>query len=302
MILFYNCQLAISPINWTNDDMADLGEHYSYQQILDDMRDLGFKGTELGRKYPRDVQTLRKELGSRGLVLTSGWCDILFSDPDRSAEWMAKFQAHTLFLKQMGCRYVIVADGGGSVHWDPREDRSAKGVRKYTDAEWASLCSNLNAAGQFCRSHRMTLVYHIHTGTGVENMEEIDRLCAGTDPEVVSLLVDSGHLYYCGVNPVDVIAKYRDRVKYIHLKDVRQEILEKVKKEKINFNDSVRMGIFTVPGDGAIDFEPIFRALSDADYQGWMVIEAEQDSLVANPVEYARKSVEYIQSLTNLQL
>jgi inosose dehydratase len=299
--IFYNCQLAISPINWTNDDMFDLGDHYSYEQILDEMRDLGFKGTELGRKYPKDVQKLRQELGSRGLTLTSAWCDILFSDPKASEETMSKFQAHVLFLKQMGCHYVVTADGGGSVHWDPREDRSDKGVKKYSDEEWASLCSNLNAAGQFCRSHRMTLVYHIHTATGVEYMEEIDRLCAGTDPEVVSLLVDTGHLYYCGVDSAEVIRKYRDRVRYVHLKDVRQQILDKAKQEHINFNDSVKLGIFTVPGDGAIDFAPIFDALSEANYQGWLVIEAEQDSLIANPIVYANKAIGMIESLTNIK-
>ncbi|TVY00332.1 myo-inosose-2 dehydratase [Paenibacillus cremeus] len=301
MNTFYNCQLAISPINWTNDDMLDLGDHYSFQQILDEMRELGFKGTELGRKYPKDVSRLRQELGSRDLTLTSGWCDILFSDPRASEESLSKFYAHVLFLKQMGCRYVVTADGGGSVHWDPREDRSALGVRKYTDEEWASLCKNLNAAGQFCRAHRMTLVYHIHTGTGVETMEETDRLCAGTDPEVVSLLVDTGHLYYCGVDAAEVIRKYRDRVKYIHLKDVRQPSLDQVQQHSINFNDSVRRGIFTVPGDGAIDFAPVFQALEEANYQGWLVIEAEQDSVAANPIEYAKKALAYIQSLTNLK-
>lgn len=300
MIQFYNTRLAISPINWANDDMADLGDHYSYQDIMDEMSKLGFKGTELGRKYPRDVTVLRSELGKRGLVLTSGWCDILFSDPASSEQSLQKFYSHVLFLKQMGCSYVVTADGGGSVHWDPREDRSGKGVRKYTDAEWASLCNNLNAAGQFCRSHRMTLVYHIHTGTGVETMEETDRLCAGTDPEVVSLLVDTGHLHYCGVDPATLIRKYRDRVKYIHLKDVRQDILDQAIKEGVNFNDSVRLGVFTVPGDGSIDFAPIFEAIAEINYQGWMVIEAEQDPLVANPVEYAEKSLRYIRSLTNL--
>ncbi|MDB4868880.1 MAG: Inosose dehydratase, partial [Cohnella sp.] len=232
------------------------------------------------------------------------WCDILFSDPSPAAaqQSMLKFKAHVLFLKHMGCRYVVTADGGGSVHWDPREDRSVTGVRKYSDDEWASLCRNLNAAGQFCRSHRMTLVYHIHAGTGVENMDEIDRLCAGTDPESVSLLVDTGHLHYCGANPAEVIRKYRDRVKYVHLKDVRQPVLNRVMIERINFNDSVRLGVFTVPGDGDIDFEPVFEALAEADYQGWLVIEAEQDSLVANPVEYARKAFRYIRSLTNLNV
>lgn len=300
MTVFYNCQLAISPINWTNDDMADLGDHYTYRQIWDDMSALGLRGTELGRKYPRDVRTLRQGLGERGLALTSGWCDVLFSDAASWERAMGQLQAHTLFLKRMGCRHVVVADGGGSVHWDPREDRARLGVRKYTDEEWASLCRGLNAAGQFCRAHRMTLVYHIHAGTGVESVDETDRLCAGTDPEVVSLLVDTGHLHYCGVDPAAVIAKYRDRVKYVHLKDVRQPVLDRVQREGIPFNDAVRLGVFTVPGDGAIDFAPIFAALADADYQGWFVIEAEQDARVADPVEYARKALDYIRSMTNL--
>lgn len=302
MNTFYNCQLAISPINWANDDMADLGDHYSFQQIVDEMNELGFRGTELGRKYPRDIVTLQKELGQRNLALTSGWCDILFSDPDHLDESLQKFKAHVLFLKRMGSTFVVTADGGGSVHWDPREDRSNKGIKKYTGREWASLCTGLNIAGEFCRQHRMTLVYHIHTGTGVETLDEIHTLCAGTDPEVVSLLLDTGHLYYCGIDPVEVIQKYGERVKYVHLKDVREDVLKNVKDNGINFNDSVRMGIFTVPGDGTINFEAIFKTLAEINYQGWFVIEAEQDSLQANPIEYAKKSINYIESITNLKL
>ncbi|MCL6443682.1 MAG: myo-inosose-2 dehydratase [Alicyclobacillus sp.] len=299
--VFYNCQLAISPINWTNDDMHDLGDHYSFEQIVDDMCKLGFRSTELGRKFPREVQRLRAELGTRGLTLTSGWCDVLFSDPECLNSSLQQFFAHALFLRQMGCRFVVTADGGGSLHWDPREDRSQVGVRKYGEREWASLARGLHVAGQFCRLQQMTLVYHVHAGTGVETMEEIDRLCANTDPEYVSLLVDTGHLHYCGLDPAEVISKYRTRVKYVHLKDVRQSVLDEVRARNIHFNGAVRMGVFTVPGDGIIDFERVMDSLCRIEYQGWMVIEAEQDSRVYDPVQYAQKALQYLQSFTNLR-
>ncbi len=142
----------------------------------------------------------------------------------------------------------------------------------------------------------MTLVYHHHMGTGVQTEEEIDKLMELTDPNLVSLLYDSGHLVCSGENHLRILEKYINRIKHVHLKDVRKDIVQKVKNENLSFLKGIRLGMFTVPGDGNIDFEPIFEVLRKHNYEGWALVEAEQDPAIANPFEYAQKANNYIKT------
>lgn len=146
----------------------------------------------------------------------------------------------------------------------------------------------------------MRLCYHHHMGTGVQTRAEVDRLMNDTDPEVVHLLFDTGHLYWAGDDPLDMARAYADRIKHVHLKDIRQDVLDHCMERKMSFLESVIEGAFTVPGDGIIDFEPIFRTLADAGYEGWLVVEAEQDPHKANPLEYAKKGRAYLRQVTGL--
>ena len=140
----------------------------------------------------------------------------------------------------------------------------------------------------------MKIVYHHHMGTGVQTEEEVDKLMSMTDETLVYLLYDSGHLKFSGEDTISVLKKYINRIKHVHLKDIRPEVVEKVKNEKWSFLKAVREGAFTVPGDGCIDFEPIFKILDENNYEGWFVVEAEQDPAKANPLEYAIKARKYI--------
>ncbi len=289
--------LGISPINWVNEDLLTLGDHYTYEQLLDDFSSLGFTGTENCRKFPQDPDVLRDTLAQKGIRLTSQWKGVIFADPSIRDEELAAYRRHVEFLHKMGSRHVVTCEIGGSPHADPRRSPEQKEVRPLTDEQWKHVAEGLHQAGQICREYGMKLVYHYHVSTVVERPEEIDRLMELTDPGLVHLLFDTGHAYYGGGDPLALLKKHGSRIAYVHLKDVRQDVLERVRKEKIGFIDSVVQGVFTVPGDGCIDFRPILAELHAQRYEGWMIIEAEQDPDVANPYEYAKKSKEYIERI-----
>ncbi len=162
------------------------------------------------------------------------------------------------------------------------------------DDEWDVFCKGLNKLGKVAKDMGISLTLHHHMGTVVQTAAEIDRMMENTDPELFSLLFDSGHLAYCGEDYMYILNKYVNRIKHVHLKDIRPAILEKVKAEHKSFLEGVRMGAFTVPGDGVIDFSPIFKVLEENDYEGYVLVEAEQDPAVANPFEYAVKARKYI--------
>ncbi|GIQ66559.1 hypothetical protein PACILC2_51270 [Paenibacillus cisolokensis] len=156
----------------------------------------------------------------------------------------------------------------------------------------------MNEAGRYCQSVGLELVYHYHGETVIERGEDIRRLMESTDPAYVHMLYDTGHAYYGGSDPLDILRTYYDRIRYIHLKDVRRDVLERARRAGLRFREAVRQGVFTVPGDGCIDFAPIYRELHERGYEGWILIEAEQDPAVAEPTRYARQCMEYIRGIT----
>ncbi|MFS1512586.1 myo-inosose-2 dehydratase [Chengkuizengella sp. SCS-71B] len=293
----YPFNLGISPINWSNEDVKELGEHYTCETILNEMKSLGFVGTEMHSKFPSEVRELKTVLSRKGMQLVTQWKGVLFADKSKHESELKAYKDHVLFLKEMGCRVVVTCELGGSTIGDPRRDANVTEVKPLTSEEWSNMVEGLEKAGQICKDNGMTLVYHHHMGTNVEKTEEIDRLMEATNPELVSLTFDSGHAYYGGADPYEVLVKHYDRVKHIHFKDIRREVLDEVREEKISFKNSIAKNVFTVPGDGVIDFEPIFSLLLNRNYNGWAILEAEQDPAVKNPVFYAQKSKEYIKDL-----
>jgi inosose dehydratase len=285
-----------SPINWCNDDLEDLGDNYSVEQILSDMRDLGVAGTELGRKFPRSTKELLLLLDRYGLALASGWSQIHVADRRLWDAEFAIYEQHVRFLREMGATVVVTAEGTGSVHWDLGGDRPQR--IPWSEAQWRTVCEGLNRAGQICIKHGMRLVYHPHLGTNVESLKEIVRLLEHTDPAGVGLVVDTGHVAAAGGDPAWLIHHFPNRVGHVHMKSVRPEVLSRY-RSGLSFLDAVRAGIFTVPGDGTVDFQPILGALTATHYNGWCIIEAEQDPAVADPVVYMRKALDYLRKLTS---
>jgi inosose dehydratase len=291
-------KLGIAPIGWTNDDMPELGGEITFEQCISEMALAGFVGCEIGNKYPRDTKILKKALSLRGLSIASAWFSaFLTSKPfEETAE---AFKAHRDFLYEMGAKVIVVSEQGNSIQGQmetPLFDKKPV----FTEEEWGLLIDGLNRLGDLAAEKGMNIVYHHHMGTGIQTTEEIDRLMEETDPKKVSLLYDTGHLVFSGEDHLHVLNKYMNRIRHVHLKDVRIEVANKVREEKMSFLQAVKAGVFTVPGDGVIDFKPVFEALDAAGYEGWLVVEAEQDPAVANPFEYALKARQYIREICGI--
>ncbi len=284
-------KLGIAPIAWTNDDMPDLGAQNTFEQCISEMALAGFTGCEVGNKYPKDTKVLKKALDLRGMQICNAWFStFLTTKPYEETE--KDFIKHITFLKEMGAKVVGVSEQGHSIQGTDLSIFDDKYVMN--DEEWDMLCTGLNKLGKVAKDMGITLTFHHHMGTVVQTEAEIDRLMENTDPELFNLLFDSGHLAYCGEDYMSVLKKYIKRIKHVHLKDIRPDVIADVKANKESFLQGVRKGTFTVPGDGVIDFAPIFEVLSENDYEGYVLVEAEQDPAIANPFEYALKARKYI--------
>lgn len=292
-------KLGIAPIAWTNDDMPDLGKENTFEQCVSEMALAGFTGSEVGNKYPRDTEALKKALQLRGMEICNQWFScFLLTKPLEEVE--REFRNQLSYLKTMGAKIIGVSEQSYSVQG--MVDTPIFG-HKYvmSDEEWEVFCKGLNRLGKIAKEeYGISLTFHHHMGTVVQDEAEVDRMMENTDSEYVSLLFDTGHFAYCGVSPLKMVKKYTGRIKHVHLKDIRKEVVEKVKAENLSFLDGVRLGTFTVPGDGGIDFDPIFKVLEVSGYEGYMLVEAEQDPAKANPLEYAIKARKYIAEKTGL--
>jgi inosose dehydratase len=241
---------------------------------------------------------LKRYLDLRGLTICNAWfSSFLTTRPYEEVE--KAFIAHRDFLFAVGARIIGAAEQGHSIQ-GMQDVPIFEGKPKFTDEEWKRLADGLNALGGRAAEKGMTLTYHHHMGTGVQTGAEIDRLMDMTDPSRLSLLYDTGHLAFSGEDYAAVLERYASRVRHVHLKDVRSDVLARVKPERMSFLQAVKAGVFTVPGDGGVSFEPVFRSLKRHGYRGWYVVEAEQDPARANPFEYAVKARSFIREKTGL--
>lgn len=292
-------KLAIAPIGWTNDDMPDLGSENTFEQCISEMALAGFKGSEIGNKYPSDPAVLKPYLDIRGLQICNAWfSSFLTSKPYE--ETINAFIEHRDKLYALGARVIGASEQGNSIQ-GKLDVPILENKPCYTDEQWEIVAKGFNEMGRLAKEKGMYFTVHHHMGTGVQTEEEIDKLMELTDPELVYLLFDSGHLTFAGIDPVPVLKKYINRVKHVHLKDVRLDVYNnEVVPKHMSFLDAVRAGVFTVPGDGDVDFKPIFDILDENGYEGWVVVEAEQDPAKANPFEYAVKARKYIKEKAGL--
>jgi inosose dehydratase len=285
-------KLGIAPIAWTNDDMPDLGAENTFEQCVSEMALAGFTGCEVGNKYPKDTEILKKALDIRGLTIANQWfSSFVLTKPMEEVE--KDFIAQCNFLKAMGAKVIGASEQSYSIQGQMNTP-VFDGKYVMSDREWDKFVKGMNRLGEIANGMGINLVFHHHMGTVVQSAEEVDKMMETTDPDKFSLLFDSGHLAYCGADYIEVLKKHAARVKHVHLKDIRKDVVDKVKKEKLSFLQGVREGAFTVPGDGCIDFSPIFDILDKNGYEGWMIVEAEQDPAKANPFEYALKARKYI--------
>lgn len=283
---------GVSPIAWANDDMPELGGDTPLESILGDIRDVGFAGVELGGKFPRNAKELAPLLERNGLDLIGGWYSGSLLVQDANAE-IAALQAHLNLLKAMNSRVFVFAETSNAVHGNRKVAMSD--TPRMSTNDWTRFGSRMTDVADYVESQGLKFAYHHHLGTVVENATDMDAFIAHTGPSV-GFTLDTGHAALGGVNSLAIIRDHPERIAHVHCKDVRWETFKRVKANGASFLDGVLAGMFTVPGDGGIDYSAVMQALRDIGYSGWIVIEAEQDPKLANPKTYADLGLKTLQA------
>ncbi|MBM7652132.1 myo-inosose-2 dehydratase [Neobacillus cucumis] len=281
---------GIAPIGWRNDDIPEIGAENTLSHLLSDIVVAGFEGTEVGGFFP-EPKVLNKELQLRNLRIAGQWFSS-FIIRDGVEEAAKAFHKHCEYLKAVNAAVAVVSEQTYSIQGT--EKNVFKEKPYFTDSEWDQLCKGLNELGKIAEEYDLKLVFHHHMGTGVQTLAEIDRLMENTDPNHVHLLYDTGHIYVSDADYMTLLNKHINRIHHVHFKDMRLAVKEQCEKEGKSFLQSFLAGMFTVPGDGCIDFTEVYNKLLETNYSGWIVIEAEQDPSVAHPLEYALKARNYI--------
>lgn len=291
--------LGIAPIGWCNDDMPELGAENTFRQIISEMALAGFVGCEIGNKYPSDPALLKHELDLRGMRIASRWfSSFLLTKPYEEVE--AEFIKELDFLQAVGANRINVSEQSYSIQG--KLDTPVLGDAKHVmnQQEWERFCLGLNRLGKRATERGFKLCFHHHMGTVVQSAQETDYMLANTDSEHVWLCYDTGHFTFAGEDPLAMLNQHAERIGHVHLKDMRLDVVARVKPEGWSFLKAVREGAFTVPGDGGVDFDPIFHKLATSGYEGWLLVEAEQDPAKANPLEYAQRARRFIREHTGL--
>lgn len=286
-------KIGINPITWTNDDVPELGGDTPLEVCLSETRQAGYAGTELGGKFPRDSAALAPILKAHDLELVSGWFDGRILEKDIEDEFQS-ILPHITLLKDLGCRHVVYADTSRGRHgaiFDPISRRPSLSAE-----EWKPYGAKITAFAERLADFGLGMAFHHHMGTIVETDAEIGLLMQHSG-EAVGLLYDTGHCAFSGGDPEALLRRHVDRVVHVHCKDVRPAMLQKARKDDMSFMGAVMDGIFTVPGDGAIDYATLLKILADHAYSGWLVVEAEQDPAKAHPLTYASMGYRNLKAL-----
>ncbi|GGD48039.1 myo-inosose-2 dehydratase [Pseudoxanthomonas indica] len=276
-------RFGVSPIAWANDDMPELGGDTPLADILRDIQELGFEGVELGGKFPRDAATLKALLAQYKLDLIGGWYSGSLLAQDGEAE-IAALQPHLALLKALGSTVFVFAETSNAVHGD--RGTALTGTPRLPALEWKTFGQRLTQVADYIQAQDLKFAYHHHLGTVVERAEDLQEFLRHTGP-AVGLTLDTGHAALGGIDALEVIRHHPERVAHVHCKDVRWETFATARTGGASFLDGVLAGMFTVPGDGGLDYAEIMRALARINYSGWIVIEAEQDPGKADPRTYA---------------
>ena len=276
-------RIGINPITWSNDDVPELGGDTPLEVCLSETKQAGYAGTELGGKFPRNSAELKPIMQHHGLAVISGWYDGRCDEKDVGEE-MDAIGPHLQLLKDMGSTHVVYADTSRGRHgaiWGPISQRPALQAN-----EWPVYGHKLTQLAERMADFGVRMAFHHHMGTIVETDADVGLLMKHTG-EAVGLLYDTGHSTFSGGDPLSLMKAHVKRVVHVHCKDVRKSVCERARAEDMSFMGAVMEGIFTVPGDGSIDYPAILRVLAEADYSGWLVVEAEQDPRKAHPLTYA---------------
>jgi len=284
---------SMAPIAWMNDDLPALGGRTCVDVYLDEIKQAGFYATELGGKFPQDKNELKALLDTYAVKLSSGWFAGNLLTNSLAEEIIALDLAIDKRL-HVGCRFIVYAEYSNSIQGDINKPLSAKVV--IAESEMKAYAKKYSALSKHARSRGVTVAYHHHMGTIIETECEIDTFLKYCDKDA-KLLFDTGHCYFASIDPLSYMQRVFDRIALIHLKDVRDDVMHRVKADDSSFLQAVIAGVYTMPGDGSIDFDPIIKLMADKGYKGYVVIEAEQDPAIADPLTYAKNTKAYLDIL-----
>ncbi|MCI6831661.1 MAG: myo-inosose-2 dehydratase [Butyricicoccus sp.] len=286
-------KLGICPIGWSNDDMWDLGDENTFQQCISEMRLAGFTGCEVGHKYPSDVKELKEALDLRGMTIASKWFSS-FLGTKPFEETFEEFKKEIEYLSYAGATAINISEQSYSIQGN--QDLSIfDNKANFTDAEFMQMCDGLNKLAEYAKSNGIRACFHHHMGTCVQTLEETVRMLENTSDDLL-LCYDTGHWTFTETDPLAILNMFPNRIGHVHLKNMRKPVRDQAIKESWSFLKSVRNGCFTVPGDpeGCVDFPAVFKKLDEIGYEGWIMVEAEQDPAKANPFKYAKMAYEYM--------
>ena len=283
-------KLGVAPIAWSNDDMPELGGETTLEQCLAEARQAGFIGIESGGKFPKNSSELIPKLNQFNLNLCSGWYGANLRNNSVEQEKKLIHQQLTLF-KDCKAPCIVLAEVSGSIQGDPKRKLSSR--PQMDNDEWKIFCEKISELAKYLQDNEMPLAYHHHMGTIIETQKDTERLLENTH-ESVKLTLDTGHMLFAKGDSKKILENYKDRILHVHCKDIRKDVLDKSLKEDLSFRGAFLNGAFTVPGDGCINYQPLFDILKKNNYTGWLVVEAEQDPKKANPLEYAIKGYKYL--------
>ena len=283
-------RLGIAPIAWSNDDMPELGGNTTLEQCLKEASLAGFSGIESGGKFPMDSQKLLPKLEKENLKLCSGWygAQLLKRSPKEEFQLMQK---QLKLFRDCKAPCMVFAEVSDSVQGDPNKPLSKRPI--LTNDDWKKLINSINEISKMMIDQNIPLAYHHHMGTVIETEADVTRLIENTK-DTVKLLIDTGHMLFAQGDSNKLVNDFYERIIHVHCKDIRKEILKKSLKNDSSFRQAFLDGAFTVPGDGCIDYVPFLKLLKSKGYKGWLVVEAEQDPLKANPFKYAKIGFNYL--------
>ena len=290
-----NVKIGINPISWSNDDLPSLGGETPLEVALTEGKRIGYQGFELGNKFPREPEALRKVLAAHGLDLVSGWYSGRLASRSVEDE-IAAVGPHLGLLASNGARVMVYGEVQDSIQGAPQP--LYKRPRFFTSAQWDAYAERLTQFAKHTLAHGVRVAYHHHMGAYVETPSDVDELMKRVGPEV-GLLFDSGHMTFAGGDAVEMLRKHVKRVCHVHCKDVRPDVIRLARNRNWSFLTSVINGAFTVPGDGAVDFPALVGILRENGYEGWLVVEAEQDPVVAPAYRYADKGFRTLKELVS---
>jgi len=278
-------RLGIAPIAWWNDDLAELSDDVSLEECLRQASAAGFTGMETGRRFPLDPNELGPILRKYGISVCGGWFSGLLLDGDIERE-KDRIAAQMALFKAMQAPCIVYGETARTIQGDRSKPLSLK--PKLNEDEIKVYARKMTAFGEWCAGQGMPLAYHHHMAAAIETEPELDLFMKHSGPGI-PLLYDSGHMAFAGGDVLRVIDKHHKRISHVHTKDVRLDVIARLDRTRDSFLDAVVKGAFTVPGDGSLDFEAIVKKLAGYGYEGWFVVEAEQDPVQAPPLQMAKK-------------